>query len=375
MPCLSGAQIASVRSLLERLCIPSSAANANDKDDCVVGEILVANIYRSITAGIHDVELTASILNYWATRLISLDADNAAAGYATNVAEILALTETEAFATSVKPLHALLADASYNTFKAAASGFSFFHVKTLHATLDYLFYGAADAIGLSDNTVPGTEQRTAELVKARLSQLRQDQLKSKRGAACLHNKQYIWASSRQQLEGMLGKSFSGDPPNLDLWVADRVAELLGLVHLTKPPTAKTGANHRFLVGIEPSPTYFREVTKSSFVFSDHNPRFASWDDDEAVANRDWGSGVDLAVFDSLQKLQKGAVEALVVVPTTLNRSDIHAMHALGRLTINSWGVEAQVCANNLSFSSNLRGPMKSTEIVDMIVKSIQTGAT
>lgn len=375
MSSLSDAEIASVRSLLERLSIPSSTANSRDKDDCVVGEILVANIYRSITGEIHDVALVASILNHWATKLISLDAKNRAAGYATTVAEILTLTETEAFATSVAPLHALLTDASYDTFKKAASGFAFFHVKTLHATLDYLFYGAADAIGLSDNMLPGTAHRTALLVKDRLSQLQQDQLMSRRGAACLHNKQYVWATSLQQLEVMLGVPLTGKPPNLELWVADRVAELLGLVHLTKPPTAKTGSNHRFLVGIQLSDGYLCEVTKSSFVFSDHNPRFAAWDDPDDVANTDWGHGVDLAAFDSLQKLQRGATEALAIVPTTLNRSNIDTMHALGRLTSNSWGTNEQSCANNAIFASALRGSVASIDIVDQIEKKLRTGTT
>ena len=328
------------------------------------GETVVANLWRSLKAGIVNEDLAKIVLNAWCDSVKRADANSAMGQISSEHA--LKLTESELLS-AAGPCPIWDEIRSNDPFQPVPSVIGeVSNIKNLSTVLKYLLGitdlpdpHSGDPIALSHPLTPTMRQRQQERVSRSIAQLTTRPLA--RGAR-IHHKKWFWVTPRRNLEEVLRRC--GDSE-----AASTAVDKLGLVHFSQKLTARPAAE-RYIVEVRLSSSFAPEYAKPSFIFSDHNPRFAAWTDAITCSDPHWGRAVDLSVFQNEKRLAHGCKEMVRATPDTLLQTDILDLSVLGYLDVNRWGLKDDAAGETDVFADCLRDKQLKALVVEDILSSL-----
>jgi hypothetical protein len=330
-------------------------------NDTVEGETVVANLLRSLEAGIVDKSLAKIVLNAWCDSVKRAD-DGSPTG---QISPEHALQITESgLLTTVGPCPFWDKIRTYDPFKPAPPGIGeVSNIKNLSTVLKYLFGitdlpdpHTGDPIPLSHHGSITPRRRQLDRISRSMAQLKTHPLIKD---ARIHHKKWFWVTPRHGLEDVLRGCTDSE-------AATTAVDKLGLVHFSRKLTNQSAAD-RYIVEVRLSPSFASEYVKPSFIFSDHNPRFAAWTDTIACSDPHWGRAADLNVFHNDKRLAQGCKEMVRATPDNLLRTDILDFSVLGYLDVNRWGMEDDNAKDTDAFAACLREMQPKEVVVDRIL--------
>lgn len=331
------------------------------------GETVVANILRSLEAGIVLKPLAKIILKAWCDKVRDADSINLSTGLAPLSGEAaLKLTESEFLSTAIgaptpSPLWDTIRNRPYDPFRGATTD-TVSNVKKLSTVMQYML-GVSD---LNDPHSPGTPialshhtsraQRRRQ--KNRIERALQSTSVLKPGAR-IHHRRWFWVTTQNGLKTALTGLID------DKAAAAKAVDVLGLVHFSRELATQTVAD-KYVVEVQLNAGYAPEFAKPSFIFADHNPRFVAWTDSSARANKKWGQATNLEKYHMHVQLEQGEQEMIKATPDQIVIGDVARFCVLGYLDVNRWGA-GEIAEGTEVFADRLRFSRSKAEVVDTIL--------
>lgn len=328
---------------------------------CPEGETVVANLLRSLEAKIVDKPLAKIVLNAWCRSVKQADATSPMGRVSPELA--LKLTESELLST-IGPCPIWDDIRSHDPFQPFPPGIGeVSNIKNLSTVLKNILGitdlpdpNSGNPIALSHHVTPRLRQRQLDRISRSMAQLKTRPLAKD---AKIHHKKWFWVTPRHGLEDVLRGC-------VDSEAASATVDKLGLVHFSQKFTTRPAAE-RYIVEVRLSPSFAPEYVKPSFIFSDHNPRFAAWTDNIVRPDPYWGRAADLSVFQSEKRLAHGCNEMVRATPDTLLKTDILDLSVLGYLDVNRWGLTDDVAEETDVFAECLRDKKPKELVVEHIL--------